>query len=53
MWWVWVLVFGLLIILGFEIRSKDVYDHVLEMEDSVRKLWEDISKLREDIMLKK
>ncbi len=52
MWWVWVIIFGLIIVLGFEVRSKDVFDHVLELEDNVRRLREEIAALKDEILKK-
>jgi len=49
MWWVWALVFALLVILGFEIRNKDLFDHVLELEDGIKRLRDEIISLKDEI----
>jgi len=52
MWWVWVIIFALLVVLGFEIRNKDLIDHVIELEDKVSRLRDEIGKLREELQKK-
>jgi type VI protein secretion system component VasF len=53
MYAIFIAICALVILLGFEIRYREMIEELVELDDKMNGLLEDISRLKEDMKLKK